>query len=234
MKHRTVQTIMTRDVVSALPDSTFKQIATLLSENGVSALPVTDFQGRVIGVVSEADLLRRFESTPHHWWRPATRSPRTRPDRLVATALMTTPAHTVGAETSVVRAARLLANRGIRRAPVVDAEGRLVGIVSRQDLVRVFVRPDEDIAAEIRDDVLHHAVVVDSASVDVDVLEGVVTLRGQLERASLVSIVGRLVNQVDGVVAVVNELTFAVDDSPVARGFAVPDVAVPQAFWGRR
>lgn len=235
MPNRTVETVMTRDVVSVLPDTTFKEIATLLSDNDISAVPVTDFQGRVIGVVSEADLLRRYEPPParHRWQRRVAPFPRMRRERYLATELMTTPAHTVGTGTSIVMAARLLTNRGIRRAPVVDADGALVGIVSRHDLVRVFVRPDEDIADEIHDDVLLRELVIDPAGVDVDVREGVVTLRGQVERASLVPIAGKLVDRVDGVVDVVNQLTFATEDSHVDSGLVSQNVGVLHRLGGQ-
>lgn len=231
MKRRTVGNLMTRDVVSVLPDTTFKQIATLLTQHHISAVPVTDGHNRVIGVVSEADLLRRFQPPPGHWARRRTRKAEA---RTVATELMTTPAVTVGTATDVVTAAQLLNTRNIKRLPVVDAEGRLLGIVSRHDLVGVFVRPDNDIADEIRQDVVLRGMFVEPSQVDVRVHEGVVTLRGQLERASLVAILGALVRRVDGVVDVRNQLTYERDDTHFDDGTESQNVGILHGLWGPR
>jgi CBS domain-containing protein len=229
MKHRTVGNLMTRDVVAVPPDATFKQIATLLTEHHISAVPVTDHQRTVIGVVSEADLLRRFQPPARRWWPRRARRPRT-----LARALMSTPAVTIDAGADVVTAARLLGTRNVKRLPVVDAAGRLVGIVSRHDLVGVFVRPDEDIREEIRQDVIGRGMVLEPSQVDVQVRGGVVTLRGQLERASLVTILDTVVRRVDGVVDVVNELTYRRDDTRYDDGTAPQNVGLLHDIWHPR
>lgn len=218
MKRHTVDTVMTRDVVSVRPNASFKQIATLLAEHDISAVPVTDYQEQVIGIVSEVDLLAA-QARPEIHRRPWQRSSRT--VRTVATELMTSPAITVRAGTDITAAARLLADRDIHRAPVVDDDNRLVGIVSRHDLVRVFARPDEEIRSEIGQDVFRHTLSVDPHSLDIRVADGIVTLRGQLARSSLLAVAGTMCRQVDGVVDVVNELTYALDDS-TPRGFGDP------------
>lgn len=229
MKHRIVENLMTRDVVSVLPDATFKEIATELTRHDVSAVPVTDTGHRVVGVVSEADLLRRFQPPARRWWRR-----RTREHTTVAAALMSAPAVTVGADADVVTAARLLGTHRIKRLPVVDAEGRLAGIVSRHDLVGVFVRPDEDIREEIRQDVVLHGMWLDPAQVGVDVRDGVVTLRGRLERASSTTVLGKLAGRVDGVVDVVNELTYQVDDNRFGDGTRPQNVGILYDVWNPR
>lgn len=223
MKRHTVDTIMTRNVVSVRPNATFKQIATILAEHDISAVPVTDFQDRIIGVVSEADLLTQQtqpETRRFPWQRPG------RNVATVASEIMTTPAITVGDKADITSVARLLANRGIKRVPVVDAENRLLGIVSRHDLVRVFTRPDDEITREIRRDMFEHALWVDPLTIDVRVGGGVVTLRGQVERRSLVPIAGTLCQRVTGVVDVVNELTYALDDSKVSDGTTPQNVGI--------
>lgn len=223
MKRHTVDTIMTRDVVSVRPNATFKQIATLLAEHDISAVPVTDYQDRIIGVVSEADLLTaQAQPEPRRFpWQRGNRTVKT-----VATDLMTTPAITIGTGTDITSAARLLANRGIKRVPVVDAENRLLGIVSRHDLVHVFTRADDEIKTEISEDVFLHALWIDPLAIDIRVAEGIVTLRGQVERRSLVPIAGTLCQRVTGVVDIVNELTYALDDSKASDGTRPQNVGI--------
>jgi CBS domain-containing protein len=233
MKRHTVESIMTRKVVSVRPDASFKRIATLLDENDVSAVPVTDYQGRIIGIVSEADLVAqqtRTEPRRSRWHRTDRRAPAV---ATTATDLMTTPAITVGAGTEIVSAARVLAARNIKRVPVVDADNRLLGIVSRHDLVHVFVRPDEEIRQEVRDEVFRHALCVDPAAIETTVLDGVLTLRGQVERRSLVSIAAALCRRVDGVVDVVNRLTYAMDDTRIGDGTAPQNVGILHGPWGQ-
>lgn len=153
MQRHTVDIVMTREVVSVYPNTSFEKIAELLSEHDISAVPVTDFQGRVIGIVSEADLIDTMADPPVHRRRRERRSPM-RSAKTVAADLMTTPARTVAPATDITMAARLLTARKIKRLPVVDAEGCLVGIVSRHDLVRLFVRSDDAVKTEIEDDVV--------------------------------------------------------------------------------
>ena len=128
---------------------------------------------------------------------------------------MTSPAITVGPHASLAEAARLLHRHRIKRLPVVDPAGPLLGIVSRADLLKVFLRSDADIATEVRQEVLARALWVDPDTVAVDVRDGVVTLSGQLERSSLLPIVVSLTRGLDGVVDVVDRLGFEVDDTPI-------------------
>jgi CBS-domain-containing membrane protein len=128
---------------------------------------------------------------------------------------MTAPAITVGPDASVAEAARLLHRHQVKRLPVVDPAGPLLGIVSRADLLKVFLRSDAEIAQEVRQDVLTRAMWVDPDIVTVQARDGVVTLTGQLERRSLIPIAVSLVHGLDGVVDVVDRLSFEVDDSPI-------------------
>ncbi|WP_326638802.1 CBS domain-containing protein [Nonomuraea fuscirosea] len=126
---------------------------------------------------------------------------------------MTTPAVTVSPKASAVAAARLMDGHGVKRLAVVDHDGRLVGIVSRRDLVKLFLRGDEAIAAEVRDDVLDRSLWVDTGDVRVDVRQGVVTLSGRMERRTEAAIAVRMVGRVNGVVGVGDRLTWKTDDS---------------------
>jgi CBS domain-containing protein len=217
---RRVRDVMTREVVTVDEDTPFKEIAELLADCHISAVPVLDPDGRVVGIVSEADLLLKEENpqgTPGGWPFEGRRRRATRAKAAGDTAveLMTAPAVTVGPDAAVAEAARLLHRHLIKRLPVVDPAGSLVGIVSRADLLKVFLRTDDDIAREVREEVLMLAMWVNPDSVTVKVRDGVVTLTGQLERRSLIPIAVSLVHGVDGVVDVVDRLGFEVDDSTI-------------------
>ncbi|MFF3394726.1 CBS domain-containing protein [Streptomyces sp. NPDC002669] len=193
MKHVKVGDLMTDNVVSVLPETTFREMAKLLAEHGISGLPVVDEDDHVVGVVSGSDLLARRA--------------------LTARELMTAPAVTVHAEEAGADAARLMVRRGVERLPVVDEEERLVGIVTRRDLLCVFLRPDTEIRRRIREEVLADAADPPEDAVDVHVLDGVVTLVGQVRRRSRAVLLLRLAERVEGVVAVVDRLSAREDDT---------------------
>ena len=217
---RRARDVMTVEVVTVDEHAAFKEVATLLTERRVSALPVLDGEGRVVGVVSEADLLLKEEfpeGPPGGRLLQGRRRRETRAKAAGGTAaeLMTSPAVTIGPDTSVAEAARLLHRHQIKRLPVVDPAGPLLGIVSRADLLKVFLRADADIAAEVRQQVLTRAMWIDPDTVAVEVRDGVVTLTGQLERRSLIPITVSLVRGLDGVVDVVDRLSFEFDDRTI-------------------
>ena len=217
MSHAKVSTVMSTDVASVRRDTPFHDIAQLLADRKISAVPVVDADHHVIGVVSEADLLHKLEfadgSTGHRILeRPANRIARHKASGHCAQDLMTTPAVTLPAATSVVKAARLLDANNVKRAPVVDESGRMVGIVSRTDLLNVFLRPDAAIEHEIVGDLLTR-LWLGPSDLSATVADGVVTLQGEVEQRSLIDIVVRLVRSVDGVVDVVSDLTYAIDDT---------------------
>ncbi|MBO8190505.1 CBS domain-containing protein [Streptomyces oryzae] len=201
---RTVGDVMTQTVVAVGRDADFKRIVRTMREWQVSALPVLEGDGRVIGVVSEADLLPKEE---WHAQDSPLRRPRTYSEELgkaaggTAADLMTTPAVTVHPEAFVSAAARIMAEKRIKRLPVTDAAGCLRGIVSRSDVLSVFLRPDEEIAAEIRESIL--GPMADTlGEVRITVQEGVVTLSGDLGDSHFVPLVVRTVLSVEGVVNV--------------------------------
>lgn len=212
LRHRgrwRVRDVMTADVVTADRNMSYKQAAKLLTDQRVSAIPVVAKGGRLVGVLSEADVLRKAERRP--WQRGGGLSGRARRARAKARArtagqLMTSPAITISPDASLSAAARLMDAHRIRRLPVVNADGDLAGIVSRRDLMKVFLRPDEDITAEVSG-VLGQILPEDAGQVTVGVSDGVVTLDGALGDQDLVPVVVGLTSGVDGVVAVVNRLT---------------------------
>jgi CBS domain-containing protein len=211
---------MTREVVTVNEETPFKAIVALLADCNLSALPVLDGDGRVVGIVSEADLMLKeeFPDGPREarlFEGRRRREARAKAAGAMAVELMTSPAITIGPDASIAEAARLLHRHQIKRLPVVDPAGPLLGIVSRADLLKVFLRSDADIATEVRQEVLLRALWVDPDTVVVEIRDGAVTLTGQLERKSLIPIAVSLVRGLDGVVDVVDRLTFEVDDSPV-------------------
>ncbi|GGO69243.1 CBS domain-containing protein [Nonomuraea cavernae] len=218
----TVKDVMTTEVASVRGDTPFKDIAETLISGGISAVPVVDDDRHVIGMVSEADLLRKEEFREQFYregyqppLRARLRHPKGRQKAAGDTAaeLMSSPAISVSPEASAVSAARLMDSRDVKRLAVVDPDNRLVGIVSRRDLVKLFLRADEDIAAEVRDDILERALWVDTSHVTVEVHQGVVTLGGWMDRRSEAGIAARMTQRVNGVVDVIDNLTWKQDDS---------------------
>lgn len=219
MQHRTVHDVMTQEVVTARPDTPVKEIAALFHRNDITALPVIDDQGRPIGMVSEGDLVRKEAVLPdpegRHPGRWLDEHDRARAEAETAGGLMTSPAITARATWSIPEAARQMDKHKVKRLPVVDEIGRLVGIVSRRDLLQVFLRHDAAIREEIVHDVLGQTLWLDPTAVQVVVHDGVVVLSGRLPRRSLVPIAEQLCRAVDGVVAVHQSLDYTEDDTNV-------------------
>lgn len=210
MDHRSIGELMTRDVVSVRLDTPFKEIARALSDHGVSAVPVLDDEGCPVGVVSEADLLRKAANRsdmsgrtplPHlEAWE------RARAEGVVAAEIMSVPAICARPQWTVVEAARLMADRHVKRLPVVDETDKQLGIVSRSDLLRVFLRRDSAIHEEISRDILARTLRLAPSAVTADVEQGQVSLHGAVDDEHTVSVLLRLCGSVDGVVAVSEDL----------------------------
>ncbi|MEU3425027.1 CBS domain-containing protein [Streptomyces gardneri] len=197
--HYTVSDVMTHTAIAIGRDAPYKEIVALLDQWKVSALPVLEGEGRVVGVVSEADLLPKEEfrlDTP----RPGEFAEAAKAGALRAGDLMSSPAVTVHADATLAEAARIMATRRVKRLPVVNDIGMLEGVVSRSDLLKVFLRSDSEIEEEIRSSVLGESAA--PVGLDVSVLEGVATLRGGLADPSLVPLLARAVRAVEGVVDV--------------------------------
>jgi CBS domain-containing protein len=213
--HRAVEDVMTTAVVTADRLTPYKEIARLLAEHRISGLPVLAAGWQVVGVVSEADLLEAQDKAARQaMMGTVSRICRMRGPRhpgLVAGALMTTPPVTIRPDATIAAAVRAMNTHHVRRLPVTGADSQLIGIVSRRDLLSVFLRPDADIIGDVRR-ILDEVPVTNPASVIVTVRHGVVTLAGTITPCSagphdLMSFVTRLIRDVDGVVDVVTGLS---------------------------
>ena len=214
----TVKDVMTAEVVAVRRETTFKEMAAVLRRYRVSALPVVDDAGRVIGVVSEADLLAKEAlSDPGVAAELLHRKDVRKAEGLTAGDLMTRPPVTAAPEDPVEQAARMMHFMRVKRLPVVNSGGQLVGIVSRSDVLAVFDRPDEDIRKDIVDTMLLHEFLIDPRTVKVTVESGVVTMEGCPETTALGHALVRKARHVPGVVAVRDRFTYP-DSYPVAAG----------------
>ncbi|WP_438947816.1 CBS domain-containing protein [Streptomyces triticisoli] len=205
-----VSDVMTHTVVSVGREAPFKTIVQLMGQWKVGALPVLEGEGRVVGVVSEADLLPKEEfrdSDPDRFTQLRRLPDLAKAGGLTAGDVMTAPAVTVHADAPLAEAARLMALHRVKRLPVVDDKGLLEGLVSRGDLLKVFLRPDDDIAEEVRREIVSYLFRAPSGPVHVEVHDGVVTLTGRIRDTSLVPVAARLVRAVEGVVDVECNLT---------------------------
>ena len=211
-----VTDLMNKDVIVAAPEATLKEVAWLLVEHRISGVPVVDGDREVIGVVSEADILVKEQAA-----EPEPRILRwlldgvvLEPDKIEARSAqeaMTSPAITIGSEKDAYQAARLMSQCGVKRLPVVDREGALVGIVTRSDLVKAFARSDDEVAQEI-EDMTREALLIEDERLQIRVRDGEVRLTGKLERRTDAELLARFVSRVPGVVSVRSTLRWEWDD----------------------
>jgi len=209
--HATVKNVMTTHVVAVRLNATYKEMAARLREFRVSAFPVLDDDNKVIGVVSEADLLTKEAleySVPGPMGGILHGRERAKAAAVTAAELMTKPAVTIGPREPVSHAARLMYTRKLKRLPVVNDEGRLIGIVSRADLLSVFSRPDADIRRDITENVIFGLMLTDPARFTVTVKDGVVTVEGKPETASAGRDMIEEIRHVEAVVAVRDRLSY--------------------------
>jgi len=216
----TIREIMTTPVRTVRQDAPIKEVARRLTEERVSGLPVVDAAGTVVGVISEADLIIKAQgpdAIPHRRFArllgeaPESRAQLAKLEARTAGEAMTTPAITIGPDRRVSAAASLMVARKVNRLPVVD-DGRLVGIVTRADLVRAYVRSDDELARTIREDVLLRILWLDPSAFTVKVENGVATIGGWVERRTSAEMVDRAVRMVPGIVDVRSKVAWSVDD----------------------
>lgn len=215
MKPTKVGAVMVTDVVTAGYGTPFKELVRLLEEHRVSGLPVVDEHGKVIGVVSGTDLMLHQTRDPGHdhaHLGGRARRAAAKSNATTASGVMSSPAVTVRSDATVTEAARLMAAHRVERLPVVDVQDRLVGIVTRGDLLRVFLRSDKEIVREVREEVLGNTLWLAPQAIEVTARDGVVTLSGQLERRSEIPVAVGMTRRLDGVVDVVDHLSYRIDD----------------------
>jgi len=218
---KTVHDVMTPSVISVRRATPLKEVAGLLLDHRISGVPVVDDDGTVVGIVSEADFLVKeqgAEAIPHRRLariRGESREARSRLAKvgaLTAEEAMTAPAVTISSSQRIAQAAAVMTARGVNRLPVVD-DGRLVGIVTRADLVRAYVRSDQELEKTIREDVLLRILWLDPSGFTVAVKDGAATVSGHVERRSIAELVEAAIEMVPGVMLVHADVTWAVDDS---------------------
>jgi CBS domain-containing protein len=216
----TVRDAMTRSVVSVHQSAPLKEVAKVLIDHAISGVPVVDLEGAVLGVVSEADLLVKEQGADAIHHRPLarflgesreSRAQLVKLGAVTAAEAMTSPALTITSDRPIHEAAAVMTARGVNRLPVVD-DGRLVGIISRADLVRAYVRSDDELASVIRQDVIRGMLWLDPALFTVIVEDGVASISGRVERRSTAEMIERSVKMVPGVVDVDVSVSWSMDD----------------------
>ena len=221
MRHYQVRDVMTANPMTVSPATPLKNVADILVRGQIGVVPVLTPQGRVVGVVAEGDLLRKERLQRDPEGRHSMHLPyRTRRD--IATAetageLMDRYPATAPAGTSVAEAARLMDRHQTRFLLVIGEDGKLLGVVTARDLLRIFLRPDAAIRADIVSNVLTRYLGTNPVPVQVDVTDGVVRLTGELERKSMLAAVLPAVRAVDGVIDVEAQLGYAIDDTRLSR-----------------
>jgi len=209
----TVRDVMSTSVIVVRRDTPFKEMAAMLGSSRVSGLPVIDEAGKVIGVVSETDMLiKEVDRASHPELFAGLRRSRDlrKAAGVTAAELMTSPPITIGPDEPVQHAAFLMYDRAVERLPVVDEAGQLVGIVSQGDVLSIFSRPDEEIRREVTDRVTRPGVLMDP---EVTVQDGIVTLSGRPETDPAGLDIIEAVRHIEGVVAVRDELRPADEDN---------------------
>jgi CBS domain-containing protein len=230
-----VNELMNEDVLAVGPETPLKDVAAILAERGISGLPVISERRTVLGVVSEADILVKEQGPEARhggifgWLLDGGAADDERLAARTAGEAMTSPAITIGANTHVSWAARMMTEHAIKRLPVVDWNDVLVGIITRADLVRAFARTDAEIEREIREEVVRQALWIDDdRDLEVQVHRGEVKLAGEFERRSDAELLPDFVARVPGVVSVRSTLTWRWDDRKASpeKGL-VPGAFVP-------
>jgi CBS domain-containing protein len=219
-----VEDVMTIEVCTVRPDTRLKEAAEILTSRHISGLPVVDGENHVVGVLSEGDILFKEiggpgkESFFDRWLAlPLAGMNEKLTARTVGEA-MTAPAVTIGAKRSLAEAANSMIDEGVNRLPVVDDDRCLIGIVTRADLVRAFVRSDEEIVREIREDVLRRALWIEPETVTVVVEAGEVRLSGEVETKADAELIPSFIQRVPGVVSVLSKLRWPEENGHPATG----------------
>ena len=212
----TVKDVMSTHVIAVRPNAPYKEIAAVLHEQRVSAFPVIDEDNKVIGVVSEADLLTKeaLEGTVPRTLLSRQERVRKQTNAVTAADLMTRPPVTIGPDEPVLSAARLMFDQRVKRLPVVSEEGTLIGIVTRTDVLSVYTRPDAEIQNQVTQDVILGTFLCDPYTFTVTVKDGIVTIEGTPETTRVGLDIIAAIRHMEGVVAVRDRLSYPLLDSP--------------------
>ncbi len=218
-----VRDLMTTDPLTVSADTLLKEAARTMVRNKVSGLPVIS-DGALIGIVTEGDFLRqeanrdqpyRFSLLDALFGEGSVDPPAVE----TVSEVMTENVITIRPEATIGEAARVMANKRVKRLPVIDDDGALIGIISRADVVNAFTKPDEIIEDEVREDIVRRLLFLDPEDVGVSVEDGVVTLEGEMENRTEAHLLEELTRRVEGVVRVNSQLTFLVDDQKAERHY---------------
>ena len=207
-----VKDVMTPEPITVTPETPLKEAAAMLAQHRISGLPVVDSEKHVVGVISEGDILFKEiggtvrEKHLIERWLEQPSAGEGKTDAKTVAEAMTAPAVTTTVKRPLAEVANTMIDQGVKRLPVVDADGVLIGIVTRADLVRAFIRTDEEIAAEIRDDVIRRTLWIESDSIQVSVHDGEVRLTGQVDTKADAEMIPSFVQRVPGVVSVLSKL----------------------------
>jgi len=201
-----VEDLMTREVATTSPETPLRQAARLLAAAGISGMPVVDREGAVVGVLSEADILvKAGGEVPGTrllgWLLDADTGLEEKIRAETVGEAMSFPVVTIAPDRPVHEAARLMSTEGINRLPVVD-EGRLVGILTRADVVRAFTRTDAQIADEIENEILRRTLWLEPGAVTVEVEDGAVRIEGEVGSPADAELLPVFVSRVPGVISV--------------------------------
>ena len=211
--------LMASDVISVRRETTLRDAARLMVEKGISGLPVTDEDGTLVGVVSEGDFLRKEVDRGDLMGRGLLGVLFDNRDSLAEAEnvgeVMAENLFTVSPDATLVEAARTMTTHGVKRLPVVTREGKLVGVISRRDIVAAFTRPDELIEDEIREDILARLLFLDPTLLEIEVKGGIVEISGELPTRTDTRLLEAMVQRTDGVIRADINVTWKVDDTQV-------------------
>jgi CBS domain-containing protein len=207
-----VEDVMTREVWTVRSETSLKEAAEILAQRRISGMPVVDAENHVVGVLSEGDILFKERGLQQkrglldRWLDLPLPDIASKLEARTAGEAMSAPAVTIGRKRPLTEAANTMIEEGVNRLPVVDVEGKLIGIISRADLVRAFVRSDDEIAREIEEDVIRRTLWIAPESIEVAVVRGEVRLTGEVETKADAELIPAFVQRVPGVVSVLSKL----------------------------
>jgi CBS domain-containing protein len=219
-----VRDIMTTDPIRVGPDTLLKEAARLMVRHQVSGLPVVDESGNLVGMVTEGDFLRQEADRERPYGASLLDALFGEGVVEIASAetvgeVMSRDLVTITPDAGIGEAARIMTHHSIKRLPVLDTDGALIGIISRADVVNAFTKPDDVIEDEVREDIVRRLLFLDPDTIDVNVSDGIVTLRGELENRTEAQLLEELTRRIAGVVRVVSEVTYQVDDRKLGRNY---------------